>query len=31
MRQLLDVGVDGIVSDETALLKRVLQERGQWS
>lgn len=31
MRQLLDVGVDGIVSDETALLKRILQERAQWS
>ncbi|MEQ9642024.1 MAG: glycerophosphodiester phosphodiesterase [Alphaproteobacteria bacterium] len=30
MRRLLDVGVDGIVSDETKLLKRVLQERGQW-
>lgn len=30
MRQLLDLGVDGIMTDRTDLLKAVLQERGQW-
>jgi glycerophosphoryl diester phosphodiesterase len=30
MRRLLDLGVDGIMSDETALLKSVFMERGYW-
>jgi glycerophosphoryl diester phosphodiesterase len=30
MRRLLDLGVDGIMSDETALLKKVFTERGLW-
>jgi glycerophosphoryl diester phosphodiesterase len=30
MRRLLDLGVDGIMTDRTDLLKAVLQERGQW-
>lgn len=30
MRELLDRGVDGLVSDRTDLLKTVLEERGQW-
>lgn len=30
MHQLLDLGVDGIITDRTDLLKRVLVERGQW-
>ena len=30
MRRLLDLGVDGIMSDETVLLKRVFTERGLW-
>ena len=30
MRRLLDLGVDGIVTDRADLLKRVLQERGEW-
>jgi glycerophosphoryl diester phosphodiesterase len=30
MRRLLDLGVDGIVTDRADLLKTVLQERGQW-
>lgn len=30
MRHLLDLGVDGIMTDRPAVLKQVLQERGQW-
>lgn len=30
MRRLLDLGVDGIVTDRADLLKKVLQDRGQW-
>lgn len=30
MRRLLDLGVDGIVTDRADLLKEVLQERGDW-
>ena len=30
MIRLLDLGVDGIMSDETALLKNVFMERGLW-
>ncbi|WP_246142559.1 glycerophosphodiester phosphodiesterase [Nocardioides rubriscoriae] len=30
MRELLDLGVDGLVTDRTDLLKDVLVERGQW-
>lgn len=30
MRRLLDLGVDGIVTDRADLLKQVLEERGQW-
>ncbi len=30
MHRLLDLGVDGIVTDRADLLKSVLQERGQW-
>jgi glycerophosphoryl diester phosphodiesterase len=31
MRELLDRGVDGLMSDRTDLLKTVLLERGQWT
>jgi glycerophosphoryl diester phosphodiesterase len=31
MRHLLDLGVDGIVTDRPADLRDVLTERGQWS
>ncbi|TKK80625.1 glycerophosphodiester phosphodiesterase [Kribbella jiaozuonensis] len=31
MRELLDAGVDGIITDRTDLLRDVLIERGQWS
>lgn len=31
MRRLLDLGVDGIVTDRADLLKQVLQERGEWA
>ena len=30
MHRLLDLGVDGIVTDRADLLKAVLQDRGQW-
>lgn len=30
MRRLLDVGVDGIVTDRPGVLREVLSERGQW-
>lgn len=31
MRELLDAGVDGIITDRTDLLRDVLMDRGQWS
>jgi glycerophosphoryl diester phosphodiesterase len=30
MRSLLDIGVDGLMSDRVDLLRDVLVERGQW-
>jgi len=30
MRQLLDLGVDGLMTDRPAVLRRVLEERGAW-
>jgi glycerophosphoryl diester phosphodiesterase len=31
MRELLDLGVDGIMTDRADVLREVLCERGQWS
>lgn len=31
MRRLLDLGVDGIMTDETERLRAVLRERGEWA
>lgn len=31
MARLLDIGVDGILTDEPTILKSLLEERGQWS
>jgi glycerophosphoryl diester phosphodiesterase len=31
MRRLIDLGVDGLMTDEPALLKAVLIEKGLWS
>ena len=31
MDRLLDLGVDGIMTDEPAVLRSVLERRGQWS
>ncbi|MBU7600035.1 hypothetical protein JGS22_020965 [Streptomyces sp. P38-E01] len=31
MRRLLDLGVDGIMTDRTEDLRAVLRERGAWS
>jgi glycerophosphoryl diester phosphodiesterase len=30
IERLLDLGVDGIMTDRPAVLKEVLQRRGQW-
>ena len=30
MNRLLALGVDGIMTDDPALLRRVLEERGSW-
>jgi glycerophosphoryl diester phosphodiesterase len=30
MQRLLDIGVDGIMSDRIALLREVMQRRGIW-
>jgi glycerophosphoryl diester phosphodiesterase len=30
MNSLLDLGVDGIMTDQTELLRDVLTERGEW-
>ena len=30
MNELLDLGVDGLMTDEPSILKNVLIERGEW-
>ncbi len=30
MSSLLDLGVDGIMTDQTELLRNVMTDRGQW-
>ena len=30
MHRLLDIGVDGLMTDRPTVLKKVLQERDQW-
>jgi glycerophosphoryl diester phosphodiesterase len=30
MHRLIDLGVDGIMTDEVSLLRRILAERGLW-
>ena len=30
-RALLDLGVDGIMTDRPAMLREVLEKRGQWA
>lgn len=30
MRRLLDLGVDGIMTDEVTLLRSVMVSRGEW-
>ncbi|GIS69812.1 MAG: hypothetical protein CM1200mP9_06330 [Gammaproteobacteria bacterium] len=31
MNELLDMGIDGIMTDQPATLKKLLIDRGQWS
>ena len=31
MRRLLDIGVDGLMTDRPAVLRDVLVERGEWN
>jgi glycerophosphoryl diester phosphodiesterase len=30
MKRLLEIGVDGLMTDQPCILKRVLEDRGQW-